>query len=163
MNILLVEDDKRISSFITKGLKEMDYNVYHAESSKEALILMDENNIEIMVFDIMLPDIDGFELTKMVRLKGNNTPILILSALGEASDKVTALDNGADDYLTKPFHFNEFISRINALARRHNKNYQNNNTSNILNCSDLIIDIEKHIELKLLYNKTREHMYGKKY
>ena len=118
MNILLVEDDKRISEFLIKGLQENGYMVTLAETGIAARTAMSENEWDIILMDIMLPDIDGVELTKLARFKKKNTPILMLSALGDADDKVNALDSGADDYLVKPFHFKELLSRINALTRR---------------------------------------------
>ncbi len=143
MRILLVEDDKRICDFIIKGLEEKNYFVCHADSGNKARELILGNSWDVIILDIMLPDIDGIQLTKMVRHKQNYTPILILSALGEAEDRVGALDSGADDYLTKPFHFNELVSRINALARRKNLSFDKKDS--ILQCKDLSLDFDKHI------------------
>jgi DNA-binding response OmpR family regulator len=90
----------------------------------------------------MLPDIDGFELLQYTRFKENHTPILVLSALNETADKVKALEYGADDYLSKPFHFKELIARIHALTRRFKKNY--NEQSNVLAIEDLKLYIDEH-------------------
>lgn len=143
MNILLVEDDKRISEFIVKGLEEKGMHVQLASSGDEARKLVLNGDWDLILMDIMLPDIDGIQLTKMIRFKKDYTPILMLSALSDTTDKIDALDGGADDYLTKPFHFSELLSRINALTRRTKFNYENKNK--YYNCGDLQLDPEKHV------------------
>ncbi|EHQ41036.1 response regulator transcription factor [Myroides odoratus] len=143
MNILLVEDDKRISEFIVKGLEEKGMHVQLASSGDEARKLVLNGDWDLILMDIMLPDIDGIQLTKMIRFKKDYTPILMLSALSDTTDKIDALDGGADDYLTKPFHFSELLSRINALTRRTKFNYENKNKS--YNCRDVQLDPEKHV------------------
>ncbi|WHT38816.1 MULTISPECIES: response regulator transcription factor [Myroides] len=143
MNILLVEDDKRISEFIVKGLEEKGMHVQLASSGDEARKLVLNGDWDLILMDIMLPDIDGIQLTKMIRFKKDYTPILMLSALSDTTDKIDALDGGADDYLTKPFHFSELLSRINALTRRTKFNYENK--TKYYNCGDLQLDPEKHV------------------
>ncbi|MGY6561815.1 MAG: response regulator transcription factor [Luteibaculaceae bacterium] len=118
MHVLLVEDDHRISDFVIKGLEENGFTVSHAQSGEKAQEMLSEHTFDLLILDIMLPGIDGIQLTQIIRYKKIKTPILALSALSELDDRVTALDQGADDYLTKPFHFKELISRINALTRR---------------------------------------------
>ena len=125
MEVLLIEDDKRISDFLVKGLTENHFSVTLAESAEEARDLVDDRKWNILLLDIMLPGMDGVEFTKMLRYKKNDTPILILSALSGIDDKINLLDSGADDYLVKPFHFSELLSRINALVRRHQQKYSN--------------------------------------
>ncbi|MTG97833.1 MULTISPECIES: response regulator transcription factor [Myroides] len=143
MNILLVEDDSRISEFIIKGLEENGMRVQLASTGEKARELIMQNDWDLILMDIMLPGIDGIQLTKMIRFKKNYTPILILSALSDTNDKIEALDNGADDYLTKPFHFNELLSRINALTRRTKFNYENREVFFI--CRDIKLEPEKHL------------------
>ncbi|WP_410881391.1 response regulator transcription factor [Myroides sp. DW712] len=143
MNILLVEDDKRISEFIVKGLEEKGMHVQLVSSGDEARNLMLQGGWDLILMDIMLPDIDGIQLTKMIRFKKDYTPILMLSALSDTTDKIDALDGGADDYLTKPFHFSELLSRINALTRRTKFNYEN--TSKSYHCRDIELNPEKHV------------------
>lgn len=142
MKILLVEDDQRISNFIVKGLEENNFRVVLASSAEEARDIVFEDDFDLIILDIMLPGINGIELTKMIRYKKNMTPILILSALNEANDKVDALDNGADDFLVKPFHFIELVSRINALTRRtkYSKNYI---SDTVLQAHHLTINLDK--------------------
>ncbi len=128
-NILLVEDDSRISDFLVKGLEEAGYTVSLAESGESARDLIADFSFDIILMDVMLPGIDGAQLTQMIRYKNNSTPILVLSALNSTDDKVKLLDFGADDYLSKPFHFAELLSRIRALARRSKGNFQANESS----------------------------------
>lgn len=142
MNILLVEDNSRISEFVMKGLTESGFFMTLCESGVEARVLFSEKKWDVIVLDIMLPDIDGITLLQYARYKNITTPILVLSALGELDDKVKALDAGADDYLSKPFHFKELISRINALIRRSKLKFQN--TSSVLECKGLRVDVEQY-------------------
>ncbi|MDR2221590.1 MAG: response regulator transcription factor [Flavobacteriaceae bacterium] len=150
MNILLVEDDNRISDFIVKGLTENNMQVQLAKSGEEARELILNNEWDLILMDVMLPGLDGIQLTKMIRFKKNYTPILVLSALSDTTDKINALDSGADDYLTKPFHFSELLSRINALTRRSKFNYVRQDNS--YTCKDLVLDPDKHLVVQ--NNKT---------
>lgn len=118
MDVLLVEDDSRISDFLLKGLEEAGYTISLAKSGEEARSLLADFTFDIILMDIMLPGIDGAQLTQLIRYRNNSTPILVISALNSADDKVKLLDMGADDYLPKPFHFGELLSRIRALIRR---------------------------------------------
>ncbi len=118
MDILLVEDDSRISDFVIKGLGEAGHAVALASTAEMAREWIADRHWDLILLDIMLPGIDGVQLTKLIRHRRNQTPILVLSALDGLDDKVAALDSGADDYLVKPFHFKELLSRITALVRR---------------------------------------------
>lgn len=142
MNILLIEDNRRISEFIVKGLTESGFSIALAENGATARDLISEKKWDLILLDIMLPDIDGIELLQYIRYRKIHTPVLVLSALGEPDDKVKALDYGADDYLSKPFHFKELISRINALTRRIKLSYDA--PSNILECADIKLYTERH-------------------
>lgn len=142
MDILLVEDNSRISEFVVKGLEESGFSVVLTENGIEARSLIAQKEWKLILLDIMLPDIDGFELLQYTRYKKIDTPVLVLSALNDADDKVKALDYGADDYLSKPFHFKELIARINALTRRINHSYDK--SSDYLQCADLKLDVSKH-------------------
>lgn len=142
MNILLIEDDKRISDFVVKGLEENGFTVTLAPTGEIARDCIAENDWDIILMDIMLPGIDGIQLTKLIRFKKNHTPILVLSALDDADDKVAALDSGADDYLVKPFHFKELISRINALTRRTKFNYQEK--EQVYESQNLKVNLDEH-------------------
>lgn len=142
MNILLIEDDKRISDFVIKGLEENGFSVSLAVTGEIAREMISENDWDIILMDIMLPGIDGIQLTKLIRFKKNHTPILVLSALDDADNKVSALDSGADDYLVKPFHFKELISRINALTRRTKFNYKEKEQVYI--CHNLKVNLDEY-------------------
>jgi len=142
MNILLIEDDKRISDFVIKGLEENGFSTTLAITGEIAREMVSENEWDIILMDIMLPGIDGIQLTKLIRFKKNHTPILVLSALDDADDKVAALDSGADDYLVKPFHFKELISRINALTRRTKFNYKEK--EQVYFCHNLKVNLDEH-------------------
>lgn len=119
MKILIVEDDSRISDFLKKGLQEEGYYVELASDGYRARDLIQAEPWDLFILDVMLPDIDGMQLTSIIRYKKIDTPVLMLSALGEAEDKIKALDTGADDYLVKPIHFPELLSRTKALRRRY--------------------------------------------
>ena len=142
MNILLIEDDNRISDFVIKGLEENGFSVSLAVTGEIAREMVSENEWDIILMDIMLPGIDGIQLTKLIRFKKNHTLILVLSALDDADNKVSALDSGADDYLVKPFHFKELISRINALTRRTKFNYKEKEQVYI--CHNLKVNLDEH-------------------
>jgi len=142
MEILLIEDNDRISEFIVKGLKDNGFSVVLARNGIEARHLIGQKSWDIIILDIMLPDIDGMEILQYVRYKKINTPILVTSALSDPEDKVKALDYGADDYLSKPFHFKELVARIKALTRRMQMNYEK--SSDVLLCNDLKLYTEEH-------------------
>lgn len=142
MNVLLIEDDNRISDFIVKGLEENNFTVQLARTGEIAREMIQNDTWDIILMDIMLPGIDGIQLTKLMRYKKNHTPILMLSALSTPEDKINALDSGADDYLVKPFHFQELISRVNALTRRTKFNYEK--TENLYTCGTLTINPDEH-------------------
>lgn len=142
MNILLVEDNERISDFVVKGLDEMGFSIHLAKNGVEGRQLISEREWDIILLDIMLPEIDGIELLQYARFKKISTPILVLSALGEVDDKVKALDYGADDYLAKPFHFKELVARIKALTRRAKTSYDEE--PNVLKVDDLKMHLDSH-------------------
>ncbi|VFA43282.1 Mycobacterial persistence regulator A [Chryseobacterium indologenes] len=142
MNILLVEDDQRISNFLIKGLSEAGYNTTLADSGEKAREIISTYDFDIILMDIMLPGLNGMQLTQVIRFKGNYTPILVLSALNSPDDKIKMLDLGADDYLSKPFHFEELISRIKALTRRNKLSYQKEDQ--MLSCGSIMIDTDLH-------------------
>lgn len=117
-NILHVDDEKEIIKLLKMYLRNEQINHYEAANGREALAIMTEKKIDLLIVDIMMPEIDGFELIRTVR-KNSNLPILVISARVEASDRIFGLEIGADDYLTKPFDPHEAIARVNALLRRY--------------------------------------------
>jgi two-component system, OmpR family, copper resistance phosphate regulon response regulator CusR len=118
MNILLVEDEPKVADFLKKGLKEQSYNVDMAYDGLFGEKLALENEYDLAILDVILPGISGLELCKRIRRYKSDMPILLLTALGSTKDKVAGLESGADDYLVKPFHFDELLARVKALARR---------------------------------------------
>ncbi|MDD6466923.1 MAG: response regulator [Erysipelotrichaceae bacterium] len=108
MRLLLLEDEKRMAQALCEILRLENYEVDHYEDGLEGLAAIESEIYDIIILDVMLPRMDGFEIAKKVRQKGIDTPILMLSAKGELDDKVTGLDSGADDYLTKPFMTKEY-------------------------------------------------------
>ena len=118
MRILLVEDDARVASFIRRGLREEHYTVDVAPDGEQALFLAQTGEYDLIILDIMLPKRSGLDVLKTLRADGLTVPILILTAKDKLKDKVTGLNAGADDYLTKPFGFEELLARIATLSRR---------------------------------------------
>lgn len=138
MRVLVIEDDQDVASYLTKGLRESDFVVDHAEDGKEGLMMAASETYDIMIVDRMLPNMDGLNIIKTVRATGNQTPILILSALGDVDARVEGLRGGGDDYLTKPFSFTELLARLDALGRRSK---QSQETETVLNVADLEMDL----------------------
>ena len=138
--ILLVEDERNISSFIERGLQESGHKVVVAFDGSEGWEYTQKEDFDILILDIMMPKKSGLELCKEFRgLKGYSTPVIMLTALGTTEDIVNGLDAGADDYLVKPFSFQELEARLNALLRRIKP--QNESSSNSYECGDLTLDI----------------------
>lgn len=118
MRILVVEDDKKLSGLILRSLKEQHYAVDAAEDGENGIFLAEVNTYDLIILDIMLPYKDGLSICREFRKNNADTPVLMLTARGEVRDKVVGLDAGADDYLTKPFAFEEFLARVRVLLRR---------------------------------------------
>lgn len=118
MRILFVEDEKALARALTTSLEKQNFMVVAASDGKEALMYANHDQFDLIILDIMLPEINGFEIVKSLRENKNKTPILLLSALSATDDKIRGLNLGADDYLTKPFSFEELLARIYALLRR---------------------------------------------
>ena len=135
-HVCLIEDEQKVAAFITKGLEEQGYTVKTAVDGLSAHKLLQQEQFDLLILDVMLPDTNGIELCRQFRQKDNNTPILMLTALNQVHDKVSGLKAGADDYLVKPFHFSELLARMEALMRR-NKNAQENH---LLAFDDLKLD-----------------------
>ena len=119
MRILVVEDERKVASFLRQGLQEEGHAVETAADGAAALdLLLESPGYDLVVLDLMLPKRDGFDVLKTLRERRVQTPVLVLTARDGVADKVTGLDLGADDYLTKPFAFDEFLARVRALLRR---------------------------------------------
>jgi two-component system, OmpR family, response regulator len=118
MGLLLVEDDARVADFLTRGLEAEGYAVAHAVDGPQGLARATGEPFDVLILDVMLPGFSGRELCQRLRAQGITTPVLMLTALDATEDKVEGLRGGADDYLTKPFDFDELLARIEALIRR---------------------------------------------
>ena len=118
MRLLVVEDEHRIANSIKKGLEQERYAVDIAYSGTDGYDLAASEDYDLIILDLMLPDLDGLEICRKLRQQKNHTPILILTAKSQISDKVIGLNSGADDYLSKPFSFEELLARVRALSRR---------------------------------------------
>jgi len=135
MKILLAEDEVDLNNVVTRYLKKNGYSVDSVLDGEEALDYLEYSEYDLVILDIMMPKVDGFEVIKKLRDKGNHTSVLMLTARDSADDKVKGLDLGADDYIVKPFDFNELLARIRAVVRR-----KYGNSSNKLVIGDLILD-----------------------
>ena len=118
MRLLVIEDEKKMSAFLKKGLQEAGYSVDVAESGSSAEALAADNVYDLVILDVMLPDKNGIDIARQLRADSYAGPIIMLTALSGTKDKVRGLDAGADDYLTKPFAFDELLARVRALLRR---------------------------------------------
>jgi len=118
MHILLIEDDERVADFVAKGLREEGHLVDREGDGKAGLIRASSDQYDVIVLDRMLPQVDGLKILQTIRATGDETPVLILSALGDLDERVKGLKSGGDDYLPKPFALSELIARVEALGRR---------------------------------------------
>ena len=143
MRILVVEDEQNLNDIIVKRLILEKYGVDTCFNGNDALEYIFSTEYDVIVSDIMLPGIDGFEILKRIREKGIKTPVLLLTALDGIEDRVKGLDYGADDYLVKPFAFDELMARIRVLLRRNSTN-GNSNASNIYSIANLTVNFNSH-------------------
>ncbi len=139
MRILVIEDEVNLNDIIVKKLKLERYGVDSCLDGKEALDYIFSTEYDVILMDIMLPKINGFEVLKKIRSKGIKTPVLLLTAKDSIEDRVTGLDLGADDYLVKPFAFDELLARIRVLLRR-----TSDNPDNIFKIANLTVDCNSH-------------------
>jgi two-component system, OmpR family, copper resistance phosphate regulon response regulator CusR len=137
MRILAVEDQAKMAVFLKQGLVEVGYAVDLAESGLSAETLAAENEYDIIILDVMLPDQNGIDTARHIRRDGFEGPILMLTALNTTKDKVNGLDAGADDYLTKPYSFDELLARVRALLRRKGSN----GGTSLIRYSELELDL----------------------
>lgn len=143
MRILVIEDEKNLNDIIVKRLILEKYGVDTYFNGNDALEYIFSTEYDVIVSDIMLPGIDGFEILKRIREKEIKTPVLLLTALDGIEDRVKGLDYGADDYLVKPFAFDELMARIRVLLRRNSTN-GNFNASNVFSIANLTVNCNSH-------------------
>ena len=139
MNILVVEDDELMADVLVHGLREESYNVARAADGRAALRQTGDTTFDLILLDVMLPGMNGLQVARQLRLRGNTVPVLMLTARDALPDIVTGLDAGADDYLTKPFSFVELLARIRALQRRTAAR-----PKNVLEFEDLVLDVNSY-------------------
>lgn len=149
MKILVVEDDLRVAELTQRGLQEQDFTVEIAYDGLTGKNLALQNDYDLIITDIILPNMDGIELCKILKQELPNTPVIMLTALGTTDDKVEGFDAGADDYLVKPFEMRELLARIRALLNRYDRKVK---TNNILEYAD----IEMNLHTKLVKRGTKE-------
>jgi DNA-binding response OmpR family regulator len=137
MNILIVEDEPSLLALLRKGFAELNYSVSVAMDGTIALTMLSKHSFDVVILDIMLPDINGLEICRRMRASKNYVPILILTALSSNENIITGLDTGADDYVTKPFKFSELEARVRALVRRASSS---NHQINVIEVGDLTLD-----------------------
>ncbi|GBF26280.1 transcriptional regulatory protein CusR [bacterium MnTg02] len=140
MNLLLIEDESRVADFIDRGLRAENYGVTAVRSGSKGLELAATGEFDVIILDLMLPDVHGFDICQRLRAANILTPILMLTAMDRVEDRIRGLKLGADDYLTKPFDFDELLARIEALVRRSNSF---RGDIHILRVGDLVFDREK--------------------
>lgn len=140
MNLLVVEDDPRVADFLLRGLQAEGYAVELARTGPDGLSLARTNAPDLLLLDLMLPGLSGLELCQTLRAEGRHVPVLMLTAMSQVEDRVKGLRLGADDYLTKPFAFEELLARIEALLRRGREQRPRAST---LQVADLVLDRER--------------------
>lgn len=155
MRILVIEDEKKVAGFIKKGMEEETYAVDVAVDGEEGLAMAEINQYDLIILDLMLPKLDGLEVLTRCREKKINTPIILLTAKDSVEDKVTGLNKGADDYLTKPFAFSELLARSRSLLRRGQ-----GEAKTVLKLADLSLDMVSH---KVNRNGQEVELTGKEY
>jgi len=138
MKILVVEDERDLNRIITKHLKKNNYSVDSCFDGQEALDFISYSEYDLIITDIMMPNVDGYEFIDKLRANKNNTPVIMLTAKDTLEDKIVGLDSGADDYIVKPFEFDELLARIRALMRR---NY--GLATNIIKIEEVTLDLAK--------------------
>src|SRR6202522_4324990 len=155
MRILLIEDDGATARSIELMLKSESFNVYTTDLGEEGIDLGKLYDYDLILLDLNLPDMSGFEVLRKLRVSRVKTPILILSGLAGIEDKIQGLGFGADDYMTKPFHKNELIARVRAIVRRSKGHAQS-----VIQTDDLVVNLNtKMIEI----NGARVHLTAKEY
>lgn len=158
--VLIIEDDKEISGLLEIHLADLDCKTTSVHNGKTGLDYALTSNYDLIVLDIMLPGLDGFEVCREIRKKENNTPILMLTSKSEEMDKVLGLEFGADDYLTKPFGIREFIARVKAIFRRTDAFKQDKQEKQDIKHGGLLIEVTKR---KVLLNKKRIDLTPKEF
>jgi two-component system cell cycle response regulator CtrA len=155
MRVLLIEDDSATAQSIELMLKSESFNVYTTDLGEEGIDLGKIYDYDIIILDLNLPDMSGFEVLRKLRVSKVKSPVLILSGLADIEDKIKGLGFGADDYMTKPFHKDELVARIHAIVRR-----SQGHAESVINTDDLCINLDTKT---VAINGARVHVTGKEY
>lgn len=142
MKILVVEDEPKLASFVKKGLEEQSCQVDVAYDGQMGRNMALSNSYDVIVLDVNLPKLNGFDVVQAIRQEKNQTPVLMLTAMGSVDDKLTGFESGADDYLVKPFEFRELMARLRALTKRST---ENGVQANVLKVADLELDLNEKV------------------
>lgn len=140
MKILIIEDNLRVSSLMKRGLESQGYEIYISEDAEDALVIVERIDFDLIITDIMLPQMNGIELSKLIKQKHPDLPIIMLTALGTIDEKIEGFDAGADDYMVKPFEIRELYARIKAILLRKPIAHSKKEESNILEYQNLTIN-----------------------
>ena len=161
MKIAIIEDDHNIRKLIKIVLSELPVHIVEFDNGWEGLDAVLQNQFHLLVLDLMLPGVNGLEICRKVRLNNDTLPILMLTSRSEDDDKITGLDMGADDYLTKPFNNGELLARIKALLRRsHSKSVTDKKDHQIITIGELTLDM---LKMTLTKNNQEIHLTAKEY
>jgi len=140
MKVLIIEDNARVSALLKRGLESQNYQIYISEDAEDALVMAERISFDLVITDIMLPGMNGIELSRIIKQKNPDLPIIMLTALGTIDEKIEGFDAGADDYMVKPFEIRELYARIKAVLLRKSSSPKNKESSNIIKYQDLTIN-----------------------
>ncbi|KQT24277.1 two-component system response regulator [Chryseobacterium sp. Leaf405] len=140
MKVLIIEDNARVSALLKRGLESQGYQIYISEDAEDALVMVERISFDLVITDIMLPQMNGIELSKIIKQKNPDLPIIMLTALGTIDEKIEGFDAGADDYMVKPFEIRELYARIKAVLLRKSSLSKKNESSNIIEYQNLTIN-----------------------
>lgn len=140
MKVLIIEDNARVSALLKRGLESQGYQIYISEDAEDALVMVDKIVFDLVITDIMLPKMNGIELSKLIKQKNAELPIIMLTALGTIDEKIEGFDAGADDYMVKPFEIRELYARIKAVLLRKSSSPKQNEISSKIEYKNLVVD-----------------------
>lgn len=140
MKVLIIEDNARVSALLKRGLESQNYQIYISEDAEDALVMAERISFDLVITDIMLPGMNGIELSKIIKQKNPDLPIIMLTALGTIDEKIEGFDAGADDYMVKPFEIRELYARIKAVLLRKSSSPKKNESLNIIKYQNLTIN-----------------------
>ncbi|MGV4413576.1 response regulator transcription factor [Chryseobacterium sp. T1] len=140
MKVLIIEDNARVSALLKRGLESQGYQIYISEDAEDALVMVDKIIFDLVITDIMLPEMNGIQLSKIIKTKHPELPIIMLTALGTIDEKIEGFDAGADDYMVKPFEIRELYARIKAVLLRKSSTSKKNELSDEIEYRNLKIN-----------------------